>query len=153
MLKELKKKIDSGTSKQDISLWLNQKPVRYSAAYVSSPAEQIPPEILADLTRAKDGQSLFIEKPTSALIVTLVSSVAQPISEADAAPKISKFLSNQAMRKGIAAEITRLKQKSSITYLGEFASSTPEPKTAPLPSAKEESVPSGMEKLYKEVGH
>lgn len=126
LLNELRQKVEADTPLQKIGNWLEQKQVKYSALAGVRAAEKIPLDIIADLSKASDGQTLLIEQPKSALIIHVASSSLQPVAETDAAPRIRKFLANQAWTEAIATEMKRLKQRASITYLGEFASSAPE---------------------------
>ncbi|MFZ2629228.1 MAG: EpsD family peptidyl-prolyl cis-trans isomerase, partial [Rugosibacter sp.] len=119
LLSEVRQRIGAGTSMQQIGHWLEERQVNYSAGGGLRAAEQIPLDILVRLSNASDGETLLIKQPSSVLVVHLVSSSLQPMAEADAAPRIRKFLANQAWTEALTAEIKRLKRTASITYLGE----------------------------------
>lgn len=125
--KQVREQIDANVPLQHIGQWLEEKKIHYSAASGTRAAEQMPLDILTEIGKGKDGQTLLIEQPRAIAIIHIVSSELQVVGEADAAPRIRKFLANRTLTDAIAAEAKRLKQNASIVYMGEFAPLVPDP--------------------------
>ena len=84
-------------------------------------AEQLPAEVLANLARMKDGQMVLLPAPVGAQVMMLVSSRAEPMDEARAAPAIEQFLLNAARRERVEADVKARRVSAKIEYFGKFA--------------------------------
>jgi hypothetical protein len=149
--KHIRDQIGADSTVQQIGHSLDEKNIRYSVADGTRSAEQIPLDVLADMSKAKDGQTLLIEQPRAAMIIHIVSSTVQPVEETDAAPRIRKFLANRAWTDAVAAEMKRLKEGASIAYMGEFAPANTDQQQAGGDSR--EIAGTRMAKLAAEAAH
>lgn len=127
LIDELKQKAAADVPIQQIAHWLDARQVKFTEASGTRAAEQISLDILPELDKAKDGQTLVIAQPNATLVIRVVSSTLQPVDETQAAPRIRKFLAGQGLTEAIAAEMKRLKQNASITYAGEFSTMADKP--------------------------
>lgn len=115
-------------SMQDIASALKEANVNVAANAGVRPADQLPMIVATRLQNVKDGQTVVIDGPQGAMIVHVLSSLVQPVSEADALPRIQQFLDNQQKTQAVAKELKDLRAKATVEQLGEFS-------TAALPTA------------------
>ena len=101
--------------------WLKEKGIEFSVNGGTRSAEQIPLEVLPKLHAFKDGQVGLIEAKDAYLVMRLVASRVQPVTEAQALPTIKVFLANQRGAEAVKREKDALKAKAKIEYFGEFA--------------------------------
>ncbi len=114
-------KVATVKSMVEMSTWLKEQKLEFSANEGSRAAEQIPLEILPKLHRYMDGQIGMMEGKDAYVIMRLVASQSQPVSEEQALPRIKVFLFNQRATEAVKQERERMKAKAKIEYLGEFA--------------------------------
>ena len=114
-------KITSIKSMEEMSAWLQEKKIQFSGDGGTRAAEQVPLEILPKLHQFKDGQIGMIEGKDAYLIMRLVASQSQPVTEAQALPRIKVFLFNQRVTEVVKQKREQMKAKAKIEYLGEFA--------------------------------
>jgi len=119
--KQLRRFASSSKPIEEATVWLKSKNIKFAGGSATRAAEEIPLELLAQVSALKDGQSTVIESPPSATYLHLVSSQTAPIGETAALPRIEQFLSNQHATAAIAANIQQLRATTTITYEGEFA--------------------------------
>jgi hypothetical protein len=81
-------------------------------------------------------------------VVRVVQSQSQPVTEAQAVPRIVQFIANQRNQEAANKELKRLKDKAKITYEGDFAagatSAAPAPAPAGATAGKAPEAPSAM---------
>ena len=108
---------------QEIALagWLKEKKVEFTVNSGTRPAEQLPLEVLPKLHAFKDGQIGLVEAKDNNLIVRVVASRVQPVTEAQALPTIKVFLANQRGAESVKLAKDEMKAKAKIEYFGEFA--------------------------------
>lgn len=108
-------------SMEEMSAWLKDRKIEFTVNGGTRPAEQLPLEVLPQLHAFKDGQIGMVEGKDSNLIVRVVASRSQPVSEAQALPTIKVFLANQRGAEAVKLAKDELKAKAKIEYFGEFA--------------------------------
>ncbi len=115
----------AATSKpiDEAAAWLKSKNIKFAAGSATRAAEEIPLELLAQVSALKDGQSTVLEAPESITLLHVISSQRVPIDEATALPRIEQFLGNQRASEAVAANIRKLRTDTKITYMGDFAKS------------------------------
>jgi len=106
---------------EEMAAWLKDRKVEFSVNGGTRPAEQLPLEILPKLHVFKDGQIGLVETKEGYLIVRVVASRSQPVTEAQALPTIKVFLSNQRGAEAVKLAKDEMKAKAKIEYFGEFA--------------------------------
>jgi EpsD family peptidyl-prolyl cis-trans isomerase len=146
----LKSMGDAGKPMDEIAAALRSKGIPFNGGNVTRGAEQLPLEILPRMSTLKDGQNLSYDTAQAATLIHIVSSQAVPVTEEQALPRIEKFLSNQRATSAIAANLKALRDKTQITYMGEFAkpsatagaepAAPPSPTTPAAPAATSSSV-------------
>lgn len=114
-------KVATAKSMVEMSIWLKEKKIEFSGNGGTRTAEQIPLEILPKLHRFKDGQIGMVEGKDAYLIMRVVASRLQPVTEAQALLRIKAFLYNQSAAEAVKQEREKMKAKAKIEYLGEFA--------------------------------
>jgi EpsD family peptidyl-prolyl cis-trans isomerase len=136
-------------SVDEVMTWLKSQNISFNPISASRPAEQIPLDLLPRMHVLKDGQDLVFSAPGSVTFLRLVSSRTVPVPEAAALPRIAQYLGTQRTVDAITAHIKTLRGKTSVVYLGEFA--TPLPATAvseaPAPAAAEAPAASAPAKV------
>lgn len=115
----------ASTSKpiDEAAAWLKSKNIKFAAGSATRAAEEIPLELLAQVSALKDGQSTVLEAPESITLLHVISSQRVPVDEATALPRIEQFLGNQRASVAVAANIRKLRTDTKITYMGDFAKS------------------------------
>lgn len=131
---ELQKLAGQGRSMDDVAGFLRARQVQFGGGSATRTAEQIPLELLPRVHALEDGQSAVIQAGDSVTFLRVASSRLVPVSEAVAAPDIAKHLSNQRSAQAVGAELKRLREATTVTYLGDFdrsAARAPTPSTTP----------------------
>jgi hypothetical protein len=108
-------------SMEEMASWLKDRKIEFSVNGGTRPAEQLPLEILPKLHAFKDGQIGLVETKEGYLIVRVVASRLQPVTEAQALSTIKVFLSNQRGAEAVKLAKDEMKAKAKIEYFGEFA--------------------------------
>ncbi len=129
VLPELRTLVAQGKSAEDISNLLRSKKVRFGGNTTIRTAEQIPLDLLAKIHSLRDGQSQVFESGKGATVIRVVSSQRAPMNEKDAAPVIEKFLNNKLLNEMLKKEVQRLRDATTISYLGEFSAPAAEATT------------------------
>lgn len=118
---QIRAQVASAKSMEEMVGWLKEKKVEFSVASGTRPAEQLPLEVLPKLHAFKDGQIGLVEGKENYLIVRVVASRVQPVTEAQALPTIKVFLANQRGAEAVKLAKDEMKAKAKIEYFGEFA--------------------------------
>lgn len=115
----------ASTSKpiEEAAAWLKSRDIKFSGGSATRAAEEIPLELLAQVSALKDGQSTVLEAPESITLLHVISSQRVPVDEATALPRIEQFLGNQRASEAVTANIRKLRTDTKITYMGDFAKS------------------------------
>jgi EpsD family peptidyl-prolyl cis-trans isomerase len=113
--------LKSAKSAADFLNYLRSNNLRFAGNQVVRGAEQIPLSVLPQLSKLKDGETLFSATPGGATVLVLVGSRSQPVDEAAAKPAIEQFLVNERKRKLVADDLKALRGTAEIAYLGKFA--------------------------------
>lgn len=110
------------TSLEDIAAWLRSRDARFSAVSLSQPAEDLPLSYVPRLARMKDGEIAVFARPAysgfagGASVIQLEHAEDAPLSEAQAAPLIERFLAARKRLELAAAEVKRLREAARIEY-------------------------------------
>jgi hypothetical protein len=94
---------------------------RYAVNAAVRGAEQLPLANLDRFASMKDGQSLFTQTPSGAVVLYLAGSRSQPVDEQRATPAIEQFLLNERRRKVIEDDLRALRSAAKIEYVGTYA--------------------------------
>lgn len=122
---ELGKRLASSRSMKEIADWLQSKGVKFSANRGVRAAEQIPLAILPRMHAMTKGDiQLFEAAPGRFQVIRVVDFFEAPMDQANAAPRIERFLFNQVSGKAVAREMSEIRKQATIEYLGEFAEGT-----------------------------
>lgn len=114
---------------------------RFTGNQAVRPAEQLPLNLLDTFANLNDGQAVLLPSPTGAQVVLVAGTRSEPVDEARAKPAIEVFLSNEAKRKLVEADIKALRAAAKVEYVGKFApapadaaSATPAAAAPPAPA-------------------
>ncbi len=118
---QLKEMSAAGKTAEEVAAWLKARSIQFGGGAAQRTAEQIPLEMLPRIHALKDGQSTIIETAQAVTMIRVVASQSQPLTEAQALPRVQQFLTNQRHSEAAAAEMKRLKEKAKISYVGDFA--------------------------------
>jgi hypothetical protein len=128
-------------SMEDIAAWLKARNIAFKPTSANRAAEQIPLELLPKLHALKDGQVIAFTSPEYITVLRLLSSKAEPVSEALALPRIAQFLSNQRVTEAVTAQIKTLRTQATVVYQGEFATALPQAPPAAVTATLPATVP------------
>lgn len=117
---ELKKMAEAARPIEEVAALLRSRSVQFGGGSATRPAEQIPLELLPQVHALKDGQSTVVQAGDSVTFLRVASSQSVPVSEAAATPGITQYLGNRRSAEAVTAEIKRLRDVTTITYLGDF---------------------------------
>lgn len=117
---ELKKLAEQNRPIEEVAAFLRTRNVPFGGGSATRTAEQIPLELLSQVHALKDGQSTVVQAGDSVTFLRVASSQQLPVSEAAAAPGIAQFLNNRRSAETVTSEIKRLREVTTITYLGDF---------------------------------
>lgn len=101
--------------------FLKANDYRFAGNQAVRAAEQLPLNVLEQLSRMKEGQASITQGPNGVLVAVLAGSRSQPIGEEQARPLIEQVLVNERKRKLVEEEIKALRGAATIEYLGKFA--------------------------------
>jgi len=138
----------------DFVNWLKAQNIPAQANQSTKTAEQLPLELLPRLHQLKDGQAITFAAPGALNILVVAGSQAQPLTQEQAKPMIERYLGNAKKRELATAEMKKLKEKSKVEYLGEYADAgkqdTPAPtdsQPATQPAANADAIDKGVSGL------
>lgn len=120
-LAEISGKVSTAKTMEELTGWLKDQRIDFTANGGTRAAEQIPLEILPRLQQFKDGQMALIEGRDAVFIMRVVASRSAPVEEAQSLPKIKLFLYNQRGADAIKREKLALREKAKVEYFGEFS--------------------------------
>ncbi len=132
---ELQAKVSSVRSPDELGQWLQAKKVEAKVANIVRPAEQLPFDMLAKVSQMQNGEIATFEAPSNNVLLFLVASQEQPLSQEQAAPIIERFLANKKRKDLAEAEVKRLRETAKIEWLGKFAAGAAADKNAPAAAA------------------
>lgn len=118
---QLRRFASSSKPIEKATAWLKSKNIKFTGGSATHAAEEIPLELLAQVSALKDGQSTVLAAPDSITLLHVIASQRVPVDEASALPRIEQFLSNQRAGEAVAANIKKLRAETKITYMGDFA--------------------------------
>jgi EpsD family peptidyl-prolyl cis-trans isomerase len=118
---ELRARVERGQTAADVLAWMKASGLKYGSQQVTRPAEQVPLELLAELSKLPDGHGSVHTRGGAAKLFFVASSRAAPVSFDQGKAAISQFLANDARRKAIETNIQALKTAAKVQYFGKFA--------------------------------
>lgn len=127
-------------SLNDLAGWFKSHQLPFNVATSTRPAEQVPSDILPQISEMKEGQIAVLTTPRGTTVVQLLRAEEAPVSEPQAAPIIKQFLANLKRLEVARAEIRKLRERAKIEYVGEFAAAGP---AAPAQPASLGATPKG----------
>jgi EpsD family peptidyl-prolyl cis-trans isomerase len=119
-LASLKDQVGSAVRVEDVAAWLRSRNVPFTLATSTRPAEQVPFNYLNRLASMKDGELALLPTQAGVSVLQLIQSQEAPLTEAQAAPRIERFLASRRRLQGAEETLVRLRSKARIEYQGEF---------------------------------
>lgn len=107
---------------EELADWLRSRDARFSAVSLTQPAEELPLAYVPRLARMKDGEIAVFARPAyagaagGASVIQVEHAEAAPLSEAQAASLIERFLAARKRLELAAAEVRRLRESAHIEY-------------------------------------
>src|SRR5512133_106583 len=102
---QLRRYASAGKPIEQAAAWLKSRDIKFAGGSATRAAEEIPLELLAQVSALKDGHSTVLEAPESITLLHVISSQRVPVDEATALPRIEQFLGNQRASEAVAATI------------------------------------------------
>lgn len=100
---------------------LRGRGIEFTVNEAQRASEQITIELLPALYSRQPGQGLFVPTAPASSLLYIKSFEEAPLTEANASPRISRFLENQALTKELTAVVAGLRSKAKIEYMGDFS--------------------------------
>lgn len=126
----------------DVTQWLKSEKLPFQVDISSRPAEQIPLNILPELSKMREGQISVFPTPRGGSVVQLLQSAEAPLSKQQATPLIERYLLSRKRLEAARAEVKKLREQAKIEYVGEFAAAGP---AAPVPASSTAHERGGVE--------
>ena len=120
IVQALRAEAERAGSLEEIAAWLRLRGAGAELVRSVRPAEELPLAALPALARMRPGEIAVFEAPEGASVVELVQAEKAPLSEAQAAPLIEKFLAGRRRLELAAAEVKKLRSRASIQYVGDI---------------------------------
>lgn len=143
VIKELDAMAQQGKPIEQVANTLRERKVPFTGGSATRAAEQLPLPLLPTLHKLRDGQSVVVAAGNGATFVRVANSQLQAVSLERAAPGIAQFLNNRRTTEAVTTEVKRLRDATTVSYLGEFNKkdvATPDAK----PPVTEATVPSAV---------
>ena len=99
---------------------LRARGIEFSQSEAQRASEQITIELLPALYTRQPGQGLFVPTSPATSLLYVKSFDEVPLPEADAWPRISRFLENQNVTQQLTSVVSGLRAKAKIDYFGDF---------------------------------
>jgi EpsD family peptidyl-prolyl cis-trans isomerase len=122
---ELRTEAAKAKSLNEVATWLKAQNIQFNVASAAKAAEQLPLELLPELSKLKDGQIVLIGGGSGGTVIQLAQSQKAPLTQQQATPIIEQYLSNRKRLELAEAEVKRLRAAAKIEYVGEFVTTKP----------------------------
>lgn len=120
LVEALRAEAERAGSLEALADWLRRRNVGAELARSVRPAEELPLAALPRLSRMRPGEIAVFEAPEGATVIELARAEEAPLTEAQAAPLIEKFLAGRRRLELAAAEVRKLRESASIQYVGDI---------------------------------
>ena len=127
---QLRDQLNAAKSPADIAKILNNAGIRYRETNSTRAAETLPIDALPKIAKMSKGDTVAFTDQNLANVLMLLDFVEQPIAMDRAMPFIQQFLNNQKKREIAQGAVKELRAKGNIEYVGNFATSASETKSA-----------------------
>jgi EpsD family peptidyl-prolyl cis-trans isomerase len=114
----LQARVDAKAKSAQLAAHLKTAKLRHQSNQAVHAAEQLPLASLPQLAALRDGQTLMLPAPGGARLVTVLSTQAVPLDEAQARPLIEQFLWNENKRRLLQADRKALREAATIQVVG-----------------------------------
>lgn len=114
-LAKVKSQIESATSVSAVNAVLQKEALQYSARQSNQWAEALPMELLGKLAAKSVGQSVWIDRPDGAVVLTIVSAEESPLTLTQAKPAIRDVLWSLRRKQAIQKGMNALREQAKIT--------------------------------------
>jgi EpsD family peptidyl-prolyl cis-trans isomerase len=131
MLEALKAAVSGVKSIDDVMKWLKSENLPFQVEISSRAAEQIPLNILPELSKMREGQIRVFPTPRGGSVVQLLQSADAPLSRKQATPLIERYLLSRKRLEAARAEVMKLRDQAQIEYVGEFEAPRPTARAQP----------------------
>ncbi len=119
-VEEVKQVAQKSKSILEIGTWLKSRNIPFNNVDSTKPAEQLPMELLPQLSQMKDGQIAIIPSQNGVTILQLAQSQQAPLDIKQATPLIEQFIQNGRRLELAKAEVKRLREAAKIEYAVQF---------------------------------
>ena len=130
--------IESSRSVDEVGNWLRSRGIKAEIAVTEKSSVEFPPQIVQNLDRLVGEKPFVIKQPKLQTIASLTIKRETPMSLAEAAPEIQRFLAHKNVSTTVAAELKRLRETAKIEYV---KASPTVASTEALPSAGKTAPP------------
>jgi len=115
----IRDKVTKGEGLEVIAAWLKSNDIPYSIQTGVKPAEQLPLELLARISKMPAHQSVVIEMVDSISVLQVASSRNEAVEESVASAAIQEYLLNARKKEALEKEMKLLKEAAKIEYVSQ----------------------------------
>lgn len=134
-VEEIRNKVAATPNLNAFVEWLKAEKIPYRVNAAVKKAEELPLELLPRVHKMKDGQAMVTVNGPNVLIVQLLQSQSQPLTQEAATPIIERYLMNAKRRETVTALLKKLRDSAEIEYIGAFADAGKQPADKPVAAA------------------
>jgi EpsD family peptidyl-prolyl cis-trans isomerase len=117
----LEARLKTAKNFNELASWMREKQIPFNADFSLKAAEQLPMGTLPRFQAMKPGEIATFPAAGRILIVQLMAAQEAAMSEKDAEPFISRFLSGQKRSELASNELKQLRTVAKLEYVGDFA--------------------------------
>lgn len=103
------------------AVWLKKNGITFTTGVVVKGAEEWPADLLARLTKMKDGTAFDLANAKGFSSLQLTGIEEQPLTPQQAQSQIAKFISNQRLGELVNQETKRLRESAKIEYFAPYS--------------------------------
>lgn len=117
---DISKKFEGMKTFGERAAWLTKNDIPFTTGVLVKGAEDWPADLLASLTKMKDGTAFDLPNTKGFSMLQLTGVEAQPVTLAQAQGQIARFIGNQRMGELVNRETKRLREAARVEYFAPY---------------------------------
>lgn len=118
---DMQSRLSSFKSMAELGDYLKQSNLRVSTSQNTTPAENLPLQLIDRFAALKEGETVFAASPGGARLLTVTRATDAPVTEEQGRPAIEQYLINERRRKAIEEDMKMIRSTAHVEYIGRFA--------------------------------
>jgi hypothetical protein len=100
--------------------YLKANQIRYAENRAVRTPEQLPPNVLEQVSKMKDGQAMMVPSAAGAQVIVLAESRPQPVTLEQSTQAIEQLITAERKREVVTNKFKQLRESAKIEYVGKF---------------------------------